>query len=132
MLISDWSSDVCSSDLEDAKVFVDGRVRTGDVGVLDADGYLKIVDRLKDMISVGGFKVFPSQIEAVLYGHPDVREALAIGIPDAYMGQRPKAVDTLNAGATNTGEEVGRTSCQERGGQVLWFLGVACLIKKKI
>src|SRR3546814_17200058 len=46
---------------EDAKVFVDGRVRTGDVGVLDADGYLQIVDRLKDIISVGGFQVFPSQ-----------------------------------------------------------------------
>src|SRR3546814_8906624 len=104
MLISDWSSDVCSSDLEDAKVFVDGRVRTGDVGVLDADGYLKIVDRLKDMISVGGFKVFPSQIEAVLYRHPDVREALAIGIPDAYMGERPKAFVTPNAGATFTGD----------------------------
>lgn len=89
---------------EDAKVFVDGRVRTGDVGVIDADGYLKIVDRLKDMISVGGFKVFPSQIEAVLYRHPDVREALAIGIPDAYMGERPKAFVTLNAGARVTGE----------------------------
>src|SRR3546814_1556640 len=81
---------------EDAKVFVDGRVRTGDVGVLDADGYLKIVDRLKDMISVGGFKVFPSQIEAVLYRHPDVREALAIGITDAYMGDRTKAFVTPN------------------------------------
>src|SRR3546814_19267076 len=56
------------------------------------------------MISVGGFKVFPSQIEAVLYRHPDVREALAIGIPDAYMGERPKAFVTLNAGATITGE----------------------------
>src|SRR3546814_12703414 len=88
---------------EDAKVFVDGRVRTGDVGVLDADGYLKIVDRLKDMISVGGLKVIPSQIEAVLYRHPDVREALASGIPDAYMGERHKAFDKLNAGPTITG-----------------------------
>src|SRR3546814_10243621 len=59
---------------EDAKVFIDGRMRTGDVGVIDAYGYLLIVDRLKDMISVGGFKVFPSQIEAVLYRHAAVRD----------------------------------------------------------
>src|SRR3546814_13222225 len=102
---------------EDAKVFVDGRVRTGDVGVLDADGYLKIVDRLKDMISVGGFKVFPSQIEAVLYRHPDVREALAIGIPDAYMGERPKAFVTLNAGATITGEALRERTEERRVGK---------------
>src|SRR3546814_16330673 len=88
---------------EDAKVFVDGRVRTGDVGVLDADGYLKIVDRLKDMISVGAFTVFPSQIEAVLYRHPDVREALAIGIPAPSMRERPRSFVTLNAGATIPG-----------------------------
>src|SRR3546814_12830856 len=97
---------------EDAKVFVDGRVRTGDVGVLDADGYLKIVDRLKDMISVGGFKVFPSQIEAVLYRHPDVREALAIGIPDAYMGERPQA---FRSEERRVGKECGRT-CRSRWG----------------
>ena len=62
---------------------------------IDADGYVRIVDRLKDMISVGGFKVFPSQVEAVLYRHPAVREALVIGIPDAYRGESPKAFVTL-------------------------------------
>src|SRR3546814_3760774 len=81
-------------------------MRTGDVGVIDADGYLLIVDRLKDMISVGGFKVFPSQIEAVLYRHAAVREALAIAVPDDYSGERPKAFVTLNEDAKIDGEEL--------------------------
>jgi long-chain acyl-CoA synthetase len=83
----------------DAEVFVDGFLRTGDVGLIDEDGYVKIVDRIKDMIAVGGFKVFPSQIEAVLYHHPMVKEALVIGIPDNYRGESPKAFVTLNEGA---------------------------------
>ena len=81
----------------DAEVFVDGHwLRTGDVGLIDEDGYIKIVDRLKDMIAVGGFKVFPSQIEAVLYQHPAVKEALVIGLPDPYHGELPHAYVTLN------------------------------------
>ena len=85
---------------ETANVFVDGRLRTGDVGTIDAEGYLYIVDRLKDMIVVGGFKVFPSQLEEHLYAHPAVKEALVIGIPDTYLGERPKAFVTLQPGAT--------------------------------
>jgi long-chain acyl-CoA synthetase len=54
------------------------------------------------MIAVGGFKVFPSQVEAVLYRHEAVKEALVIGIPDAYAGERPKAFVTLNEGASAT------------------------------
>ncbi|MBB5685787.1 long-chain acyl-CoA synthetase [Sphingobium boeckii] len=80
----------------DAKVFVGEWLRTGDVGVIDEDGYIRIVDRLKDMIAVGGFKVFPSQIEAVLYRNPAVKEALVIGVPDVYHGEMPKAFVTLN------------------------------------
>lgn len=87
-------------------VFVEGRVRTGDVGIFDADGYLTIIDRIKDMISVGGFKVFPSQVEAVLYRHPAVREVLVIGIPDTYRGERPKAFVTLRPGMTATPDEL--------------------------
>jgi long-chain acyl-CoA synthetase len=83
----------------DREVFVDGWLRTGDVGLIDEDGYVKIVDRLKDMIAVGGFKVFPSQIEAILYHHPAVKEALVIGIPDTYRGECPKAFVTLQGGA---------------------------------
>ncbi|MBM3927706.1 MAG: long-chain fatty acid--CoA ligase, partial [Sphingomonadales bacterium] len=84
----------------DAEVFVtdaDGTrwLRTGDVGQIDADGFIRIVDRLKDMIAVGGFKVFPSQIEAILYHHPAVKEALVIGLPDTYRGEVPRAYVTL-------------------------------------
>ena len=88
----------------DAEVFVDGHwLRTGDVGQIDADGFIKIVDRLKDMIAVGGFKVFPSQIEAVLYHHPAVKEALVIGMPDAYRGESPRAYVTLEDDADESG-----------------------------
>ncbi|MES2291303.1 MAG: AMP-binding protein [Pseudomonadota bacterium] len=93
----------------DAEVFLtlaDGTraLRTGDVARIDSDGYIHIVDRLKDMIAVGGFKVFPSQIEDVLYRHPSVKEAIVIGIPDTYHGEMPKAFVTLNEGADVTGE----------------------------
>lgn len=88
----------------DADAFIDGCARTGDVGLIDEDGYVRIVDRMKDMISVGGFKVFPSQIEAVLYHHPAIKEALVIGIPDAYRGESPKAFVTLQDGEKIDGE----------------------------
>jgi long-chain acyl-CoA synthetase len=81
-------------------------LRTGDVATIDEDGYIQIVDRLKDMIAVGGFKVFPSQIEEVLYRNPAVKEALVIGLPDAYRGEHPRAYVTLADGATATGEEL--------------------------
>lgn len=94
----------------DAEVFIDdaeGRwLRTGDVGVVDAEGFVHVVDRLKDMIAVSGFKVFPSQIEAVLYRNPAVKEALVIGVPDAYRGEQPRAYVTLNDGAPASGEEI--------------------------
>ena len=94
----------------DAGVFVpdDGGawLRTGDVGTIDADGFIHVVDRLKDMIAVSGFKVFPSQIEAVLYRHPAVKEALVIGVPDTYRGEQPRAYVTLNDGAPATGDEI--------------------------
>lgn len=88
---------------ETANVFIehDGRrwLRTGDVGTIDARGYVSVVDRLKDMIVVGGFKVFPSTLEDILYKVPGVREALVIGIPDRRLGERPKAFVTLDPGA---------------------------------
>jgi long-chain acyl-CoA synthetase len=91
---------------ETANVFIDGRLRTGDVGTVDEDGYAYVVDRLKDMIVVGGFKVFPSRLEDALYAHPAVKEALVIGTPDAYLGERPKAFVTLQPGATATDAEL--------------------------
>ncbi len=87
-------------------VFADGFLRTGDVAEQDADGYLYIVDRLKDMIIVGGFKVFPSQLEDLLYTNDAVKDAIVLGIPDRYNGERPKAFVTLNEGATTTEAEL--------------------------
>ena len=70
-------------------------LRTGDVAVMDEDGFLKIVDRIKDMISVGGFKVFPSVVEDVILEHEAVKEALVIGVPEDYRGEVPRAYVTL-------------------------------------
>ena len=83
----------------------DGRwLRTGDVAVLDEQGYIRIVDRIKDMIAVGGFKVFPSQVEAVVLDHPAVKEVLVIGVPEPRLGEVPRAYVTLNDGADATGD----------------------------
>ena len=71
-------------------------LRTGDVAVMDEDGFLEIVDRIKDMIAVGGFKVFPSQVEDVLLENDAVKQVLVIGVPDDYLGERPRAYVTLN------------------------------------
>ena len=79
-------------------------LRTGDVAVLDGEGYIRIVDRTKDMIAVGGFKVFPSQVEAVLVQHPAVKEALVISVPDAYRGEAPRAFVTLAEGAAESAD----------------------------
>lgn len=79
-------------------------LRTGDVATIDADGFVTIVDRLKDMIAVGGFKVFPSQVEDVLVEHPAVKEVLVIGVPDAYHGEVPRAYVTLASAADTDGE----------------------------
>ncbi|RVQ67874.1 long-chain fatty acid--CoA ligase [Croceicoccus ponticola] len=84
----------------DDSVFADGYLRTGDVATIDADGFITIVDRIKDMISVGGFKVFPSQIEDIILARDTVKEALVIGIPDSYLGEVPKAYVTLVDGAS--------------------------------
>ena len=84
----------------------DGWLRTGDVATIEADGYIRIVDRLKDMIAVGGFKVYPSVIEAHLYEHPAVKEAIVLGVPDAYRGEAPKAFVTLEDGFHASGEEL--------------------------
>ena len=87
----------------DAEVFLGTYLRTGDVATIDDDGFIHIVDRLKDMIAVGGFKVFPSQVEDILYKHPAVKEALVIGAADAYLGEIPRAFVTLQDGATEDG-----------------------------
>lgn len=91
---------------ETTAVFVDGALRTGDVGLLDEDGYLFLVDRIKDVILCGGYNVYPRMIEEALYLHPAVAEAVAIGIPDSYRGQAPKAFVTLRKDAQATPAEL--------------------------
>ena len=65
-------------------------LRTGDIGYMDDDGFLYLVDRSKDLILCGGYNVYPRMIEEAIYEHPAVDEVIVIGIPDAYRGQRPR------------------------------------------
>jgi len=77
----------------------DGFMRTGDVGTIDADGFVFIVDRCKDMLLCSGFNVYPRVLEEAIYQHPAVAEVCVIGIPDEYRGQSPKAFVALKPGA---------------------------------
>jgi long-chain acyl-CoA synthetase len=90
-----------------------GWFHSGDIGVMDEDGYLAIVDRKKDMIIRGGFNVYPREVEEILYGHPSVREAAVLGAPDAEHGEEVKAVLALKEGTTATADEI-VTYCKER------------------
>jgi long-chain acyl-CoA synthetase len=83
-----------------------GRLRTGDVGFMDPQGWFYLVDRSKDMINAAGYKVWPREIEDVLYTHPAIREAGVVGVPDAYRGEQVKAVISLKAGQSVTPDEV--------------------------
>lgn len=89
---------------DSAEVLIDGALRTGDFGYRDAEGFLFLVDRIKDLIICGGYNVYPRQIEDALYEHETVEEAVAIGIPDAYRGESPKAFVKLRAGFPTTPE----------------------------
>ena len=83
---------------ETARAFRDGMFRTGDVGHQDSDGYVYILDRLKDMIVTGGENVYSGEVEAVIYEHPAVREAAVFGIPDAQWGELVMAYVVLKPG----------------------------------
>jgi long-chain acyl-CoA synthetase len=83
-----------------------GELHTGDVAVVDGDGWVYLVDRIKDQINTSGFKVWPREVEDVLYNHPAVFEVAVIGIPDAYRGESVAAYVALRPGATATGEEL--------------------------
>lgn len=91
---------------ETARVMIDGALRTGDVGYVDADGYLFLVDRLKDLIICSGFNVYPRNIEEALYRHAAVAEAAVIGVPDQYRGEAPKAFVQLRPGVSATTDEI--------------------------
>jgi long-chain acyl-CoA synthetase len=98
---------------ETAHAFRDGWFYTGDIGYIDEDGYLFIVDRKKDMIIAGGFNIYPRDIDEVLYEHPKVQEACAVGVPDPYRGETVKAFVVPRAGETLTEDEI-MAFCRER------------------
>jgi long-chain acyl-CoA synthetase len=87
---------------ETADQFVGDYLRTGDVAIMDEEGFLFIVDRIKDLIICSGYNVYPRRIEEALYDHPAVEEVTVIGIPDEYRGEAPKAFVKLKAGASAT------------------------------
>jgi long-chain acyl-CoA synthetase len=98
---------------ETAKALRDGWLFTGDIGSMDKDGYVFILDRKKDMLICSGFNVYPREIDEVLYANPKVSEACAIGVPDEKRGETVKAFVVLKAGETFTCEELVEY-CQER------------------
>ena len=87
-----------------AQAIRDGWLHTGDVGYVDEEGYLYLVDRMKDMIDSGGVKVYPRDVEEVVIRHPEVREVAVFGIPDEKWGETPLAAVILRPGATATAE----------------------------
>ena len=91
-----------------AEVLRDGWLLTGDLGELDDDGYLRIVGRLKDLIIVSGFNVYPREVEDAIAEHPDVAEVAVIGVPDRRTGERVRAVVAARHGATLTADEITR------------------------
>ncbi|MEV1050589.1 AMP-binding protein [Streptomyces sp. NPDC049887] len=93
--------------------FPDGELRTGDIGFMDADGWLYVVDRKKDMINASGFKVWPREVEDVLHTHPAVREAAVVGVPHAYRGETVKAYVSLLPG-TAVGRDELAGYCADR------------------
>ncbi|MBX3622965.1 MAG: AMP-binding protein [Rhizobacter sp.] len=100
-----------------AEALVDGWLHTGDIGHIDGDGYLHITDRKKDMIISGGFNVYPSEAEQVMWGHPAVRDCAVIGVPDDKWGEAVKAVVELNDGQSVTADEL-IALCKEKLGSV--------------
>lgn len=91
---------------ETDETIIDGWLHTGDLAVLDEDGYVRIVGRKKDMISAGGFKVFPDEVDAVLMAHSHILEAATIGVPDERRGETVKSFIVLQPGKQLTSEEV--------------------------
>lgn len=106
-----WQNEAATRD-----VIADGRLRTGDVGYTDEDGYTFIIDRIKDLILVSGFNVYPRHVEDGIYQHPAVEEVTVIGVADEYQGQSVKAFVKLREGQA-LGEEELRAFLQDRLGR---------------
>ena len=95
VMLGYWKNETATAEMRTK----DGFLRTGDVGYMDGDGYVFIVDRIKDMLLCGGYNVYPRNIEEAIYEHPGVEEVIVIGIPDSYRGESAKAFVTLRPGA---------------------------------
>jgi long-chain acyl-CoA synthetase len=91
---------------ETALAIRNGWLHTGDVAVMDHDGYFRIVDRLKEMINVSGFNVYPNEVEEVLFHHPKISKVAVIGVPDERTGEAVKAFVVLKEGVAATPEEI--------------------------
>jgi long-chain acyl-CoA synthetase len=91
---------------ETALAIRNGWLHTGDVAVMDPDGFFRIVDRLKELIIVSGFNVYPTEVEEILYRHPKIQKVAVIGVPDARTGEAVKAFVVLRAGEQATADEI--------------------------
>src|SRR5688500_19988414 len=91
-----------------AFIEIDGKrfFRTGDLGRMDEEGYFFITDRLKRMINCSGYKVWPAEVEAMLYAHPGIQEACVIGARDQYRGETVKAVVVLKSNSNVSAEDI--------------------------
>jgi fatty-acyl-CoA synthase len=104
-----WGDPVGTAQVVDA----DGWMHTGDLGVLDQDGYLNIVGRAKDLVIRGGENIYPKEIEDLLFGHPAIASAQVIGVPDERMGEELMAWVALKDGAQLSSDEL-QAWCRER------------------
>jgi long-chain acyl-CoA synthetase len=91
---------------ETVKAIKDGWLYTGDIGFLDEDGFLHIIDRKKDLIIASGYNVYPNEIDKVLFSHPRIEQACAVGVPHEYRGETVKAFVVLKEGESMTEQEV--------------------------
>jgi long-chain acyl-CoA synthetase len=98
---------------ETAATIRDGWLHTGDIGYMDDEGYLFIVDRKKDMIIAGGYNIYPRDIDEILYEHPKIQEACAVGIPHEYRGETVKAFVVVRSGESLSPEELD-AYCREK------------------
>jgi long-chain acyl-CoA synthetase len=99
---------------ETQSVFRNGWLLTGDIAKMDSDGYFYIVDRKKDLIDASGFKVWPREVEEVLFSHPDVKEAAVVGVKDQYRGETVKAFIVLKDKNKNPGEDSISAFCRSQ------------------
>ena len=97
-----WENPEATAEAIDAE----GWLATGDLGYLDDDGYLFLVDRKKDLILRGGYSVYPREVEEALYEHPDVLEAAVIGLPDETLGEEVAAVVVARPGTAPSADEL--------------------------